>query len=139
MSKTNDELAGEFLTEIKGAIDKHAKAYTTDAFWYQFIVILSAICGLLSLIIGTATNNAVLAGVFGGVTTIGSFLTQTLHCVKAQGWQDRMKAELDGIRIQFVFEHRSAPTPEALSVGGFCVVSGLPAADSASGSVITLP
>jgi hypothetical protein len=69
----------------------------------------------LSLIAGTATNNAVLAGIFGGVTTIGSFLTQTLHCVKAQGWQDRMKAELDGIRVQFVYEHGSAPTPEALA------------------------
>jgi hypothetical protein len=46
---------------------------------------------------------------------MGSILTQTLHCVKAQGWQqDRMKAELDGIRIQFVYEHGSAPTPEAL-------------------------
>jgi len=110
-----EDLAGKFLAEIEAAIDKHAKAYSKDAFWYQFIVVLSAVCGLLSLIIGTATKNAVAAGIFGGVTTIGSFLTQTLHCVKAQGWQDRMKAELDGIRVQFVYEHGSAPTAEALA------------------------
>ena len=103
------------MSEIQAAIDKHAKAYSKDAFWYQFIVVLSAVCGLLSLIIGTATTNAVAAGVFGGVTTIGSFLTQTLHCVKAQGWQDRMKAELDGIRVQFIYEHNSAPSSEALA------------------------
>jgi uncharacterized membrane-anchored protein YhcB (DUF1043 family) len=115
MSTSSEDLAGKFLAEITTAIDKHTKAYSKDAFWYQFIVVLSAVCGLLSLIAGTATNNAVLAGIFGGVTTIGSFLTQTLHCVKAQGWQDRMKAELDGIRVQFVYEHGSAPTPEALA------------------------
>jgi hypothetical protein len=86
-----------------------------DAFGYQFIVIVSAICGLISLIIGTATKNAVVAGIFGGVTTIGSFLTQTLHCVKAQGWQGRMRVELDGIRVQYVYEHGSSPTPEALA------------------------
>src|SRR5260370_39353657 len=89
-----EHLAGEFLTEITTAIDKHTKAYTKDAFWYQFIVVLSAGCGLVSLIAGSATNNAGLARLFGGVTTVGSFLTQTLRCVEAQGWQDLMKAEL---------------------------------------------
>lgn len=115
MLKTNEQLAEEFLAEIKAAIDKHSRAYRKDAFWYQFIVVLSASCGLMSLIFGTAANSAVTAGVFGGVTTIGAFLTQTLHCVKAQGWQDRMKAELEGIRIQYVYEHHSAPTPDALA------------------------
>src|ERR1700682_3616747 len=70
VSKTTEDLAGEFLAEITAAIDNHAKAYTKDAFWYQFIVILSAVCGLLSLIAGTATNNAVLAGIIRRVTTI---------------------------------------------------------------------
>lgn len=110
-----EDLAGKFLAEIEAAIDKHARAYSKDTFWYQFIVVLSAVCGLLSLIAGAAANNAVVAGIFGGVTTIRSFLTPTLHCVKAQGWQDRMKAELDGIRVQFVYEHGSAPSPEALA------------------------
>lgn len=46
---------------------------------------------------------------------MASVLTQTLHCVKAQGWQDRMRAELQGLRIQFVYEHGSAPTADALA------------------------
>lgn len=62
MSKTTEQLASEFLSEIQTAIDKNAKAYSKDAFCYQFIVVLSAVCGLLSLIIGTATKNAVAAG-----------------------------------------------------------------------------
>jgi hypothetical protein len=41
MSKTTEQLAGEFLAEIEGAIDKHANAYSKDARWHQFIVILS--------------------------------------------------------------------------------------------------
>lgn len=115
MTKTHEELATEFLDEITKAIKKHGFAYTKDTTAYQLIVIASAICGFLSLIWGTAYNDAVTAGVFGGVTTIGSVLTQTLHCVKAQGWQDTMRAELEGIRIQFVYEHGSAPTPDALA------------------------
>ena len=114
MPKTTEQLAGEFLAEVEAAIDKHAKAYSKDARWHQLIVILSGACGLLSLAAG-AGGKALLAGVLGGVTTMGSVLTQTLHCVKAQGWQDRMRAELDGIRVQFVYEHGSAPTPEALA------------------------
>lgn len=73
MSTPHDELADQFLAEIEAAIAKHAGAYSKDAFWYQFIVIVSAICSLLSLIIGTATENAVAAGIFGGVTTIDLF------------------------------------------------------------------
>ena len=114
MSTPTEDLAGKFLAEIEAAIDKHAKSYSKDARWHQFIVILSGACGLLSLAAG-AGGKALLAGVLGGVTTMGSVLTQTLHCVKAQGWQDRMRAELDGIRVQFVYEHGSAPTPEALA------------------------
>jgi hypothetical protein len=49
-----EDLAGKFLAEIEAAIDKHARAYSKDTFWYQFIVALSAVCGLLSLIAGTA-------------------------------------------------------------------------------------
>jgi len=109
-----DDLAGKFLAELEAAIGKHSKAYAKDSRWHQFIVILSGACGLFSLAAG-ASGQALLAGVLGGVTTMGSFLIQTLHCVKAQGWQDRMRAELDGIRIQFVYEHASAPTPEALA------------------------
>jgi hypothetical protein len=52
MSKTTEQLAGEFLAEIEAAIDKHAKAYSKDARWHQFIVILSGACGLLSLAAG---------------------------------------------------------------------------------------
>jgi hypothetical protein len=62
MSTLHDELSGKFLAEIEAAIGKHAKANSKDAFWYQFIDVLSAVCGLLSLIIGTATKNAVAAG-----------------------------------------------------------------------------
>jgi len=115
MSAVLEDLNVKFLAEIEAGIIKHRAAYKWDSFWYQGIVITTAICGLLSLMIGTALGSAVWAGVFGGVTTIGSFLTQTLHCVKAQGWQDRMNAELEGIRIQFVFEQNSNPSPEALA------------------------
>lgn len=114
MPVPSDDVASEFLAELKAAIGKHAKAYSKDARWHQFIVIVSGACGLLSLAAG-ASGEALFAGVLGGVTTMASFLIQTLHCVKAQGWQDRMRAELDGIRIQFVYEHASAPTPEALA------------------------
>jgi hypothetical protein len=115
MDKTHEQIAQEFLNELEKAIDEHRRAYWKDAFLYQFIVIASAICGLISLYFGASRGDPVLAGVFGGVTTIGSFLTQTLHCAKAQGWQDHMKTELEGIRVQFVYENASAPTPEALS------------------------
>lgn len=115
MSAAPESLDAKFLAEIEAAIDKHRAAYSWDSFWHQAIIITTAVCGLLSLIAGTAWGSAVSAGIFGGVTTIGSFLTQTLHCVKAQGWQDRMKTELEGIRIQFVYEHKSAPTTEALA------------------------
>ncbi|QOZ33259.1 hypothetical protein [Bradyrhizobium sp. CCBAU 53421] len=114
MLKTPEQLADEFLAKIQAAMDKHAKAYSKDARWHQLIVIVSGACGLLSLAAGSA-GQALLAGVLGGFTTMGSVLTQTLHCVKAQGWQDRMRAELDGIRLQFVYEHGSAPTPDALA------------------------
>jgi hypothetical protein len=106
--------AAPFLKEIEAEIKRHRWAYTKDTTLYQAIVILSAGCGIVSLYLG-ATGNGVAAGVLGGVTTIGSVLTQTLHCVKAQGWQDRFRAELQGIRIQFIYEHGSAPTPEALA------------------------
>lgn len=115
MGKTHEQLAEEFLAEVENGIKEHSWAYWKDAALYQFIVIASAICGLISLYFGASKGDPVLAGVFGGVTTIGSFLTQTLHCAKAQGWQDHMKAELEGIRVQFVYENASAPTPEALS------------------------
>lgn len=109
-----DNLAANFLAEIEAAIGKHANAYAKDARWHQSIVVISGACGLFSLAAG-ASGQALAAGVLGGVTTMGSFLIQTLHCVKAQGWQDRMRAELDGIRIQFLYEHASAPIPEALA------------------------
>ncbi len=114
MSTPNKDLADRFLAEIEAAIRKHAKAYSKDAGLHQSIVIVSAACGLLSLVAGAA-DKAILAGVFGAFTTMASVLIQTLHCVKAQGWQDRMRAELEGIRLQFVYEHGSAPTPEALA------------------------
>jgi hypothetical protein len=113
-STTHEQISAEFLKEIEAAIEKHQKDYGWDTFWYQFIVILSAICGLLSLVAGTAFQSPTIAGIFGGATTIATVLTQTLHCVKAQGWQDRMKTELESIRIQFLYEHGSLPTPEGL-------------------------
>ena len=114
-AKSHETLVSEFLAEINTAIEEHRKAYHWDTFWYQSIVIVSAICGLLSLIFGTAYGDAKLAGVFGGVTTIGTVLTQTLHCVKAQGWQATMKTELEGIRFQLIYEYASAPNPEDLT------------------------
>jgi hypothetical protein len=108
------DLAAEFLAEIETAIRKHQWAYTKDTSLYQVIVITSAACGIISLFLG-ATHHAVAAGVLGGATTVASVLTQTLHCIKAQGWQDRFRAELEGIRIQFIYEHASAPTPEELA------------------------
>lgn len=108
------DLAAEFLMEIEAAIKMHRRAYTKDTSLYQVIVIVSAGCGIVSLFLG-ATDHAVAAGVLGGATTVASVLTQTLHCVKAQGWQDRFRAELEGIRIQFVYEHASAPAPDALA------------------------
>jgi uncharacterized membrane-anchored protein YhcB (DUF1043 family) len=113
-AKSHEVLVDDFLAEISRAIEEHRKAYKWDTFWYQAIVVVSAICGLLSLIFGTAEGNAKLAGVFGGITTIGTVLTQTLHCVKAQGWQSAMKTELEAIRLQLVYEHASTPSPEAL-------------------------
>ena len=115
MSKTHEQLAEEFLEEVERGIRENSWAYWKDASLHQFIVIASAVCGLISLYFGASKGDPVLAGVFGGVTTIGSFLTQTLHCAKAQGWQDHMKTELEGIRVQFVYENASAPTHEALS------------------------
>ena len=108
------DLSAEFLAEIESAIKKHQCAYSKDTGLYQTIVILSAICGIVSLFAG-AMGQSVLAGVLGGATTLASVLTQTLHCVKAQGWQDRMRAELEGIRIQFVYEHGRTPAPDALA------------------------
>jgi hypothetical protein len=108
------DLSAKFLTEIEDAIARHKWAYSKDAGLYQAIVILSAVCGIISLFAG-ATGHSVLAGVLGGATTIATVLTQSLHCVKAQGWQDRMRADLEAIRIQFVYEHQRAPTPEALA------------------------
>lgn len=112
--KTHEQLSAEFLAEIEVAREKHRRAYTKDAFWHQAIVIGSAACGLVSLFVGVQGHGA-LAGALGGATTIASVLTQTLHCVKAQGWQDRMQAELEGIRVQFVYEHGGAPTSDALA------------------------
>jgi hypothetical protein len=112
--KTHEQLAAGFLAEIEAEIKKHGGAYARDAFWHQAIVIGSAACGLVSLFVGVQGHGA-LAGALGGATTIASVLTQTLHCVKAQGWQDRIRAELEGIRIQYVYEHGGAPTPEALA------------------------
>lgn len=114
-TRTHEQLVTDFLTEVETAIRVHTKAYRKDAFWYQLIVVASAICGLLSLILGTAFKSPAIAGIFGGATTIATVLTQTLHCVKAQGWQDRMKSELEAIRLQLVYEHASAPTPEDLA------------------------
>jgi hypothetical protein len=112
--ESHEELAAKFLAEIDTAIQTHQSAYTKDSSLYQIIVIVSAGCGLVSLGLGAA-DHGVAAGVLGGATTAASVLTQTLHCVKAQGWHDRMKSELQGLRIQFVYEHGSAPTPEALA------------------------
>jgi hypothetical protein len=109
-----NDLSAQFLAEIEAAIKKHRRAYSKDSGLYQVIVIVSAVCGIVSLFAG-AMGHSVLAGVLGGATTIASVLTQTLHCVKAQGWQDRMRAELAGIRIQFIYEHGRAPTPDALA------------------------
>lgn len=60
------------------------KKPTRDARWHQSIVVLSGACGLFSLAAG-ASGQALLAGVLGGITTMGSFLIQTLHCVKDAG------------------------------------------------------
>ncbi|MGT2501258.1 hypothetical protein ACVOMS_11285 [Bradyrhizobium guangxiense] len=95
-TRTHEQLVADFLAEIETAIRVHTKAYRKDAFWYQLIVVASAISGLLSLILGTAFKSPAVAGIFGGATTIATVLTQTLHCVKAQGWQDRMKSEARG-------------------------------------------
>ena len=114
-ANSHEALVGEFLAELNTAIETHRKAYTWDTFWYQSIVVASAICGILSLIFGTAANDPKVAGIFGGITTIGTVLTQTLHCVKAQGWQSAMKTELEAIRLQLVYEHASAPSAEALA------------------------
>lgn len=65
--------------------------------------------------IGAGFGEAKWAGFFGGLTTIGTVLTLTLHCVKAQGWQDRMKTEIDAIRLELVYEHGSAPDEEGLA------------------------
>src|ERR1700694_562373 len=114
-AKSYEALVGEFLAEINHAIKTHGKAYKWDTFWYQSIVVASAICGILSLIFGTAAGDPKVAGIFGGINTIGTVLTQTLHCVKAQGWQSAMKTELEAIRLQLVYEHASAPSAEALT------------------------
>jgi hypothetical protein len=111
---TESDLSAQFLGEIEGAIGKHGRDYSKDAGLYQAIIVVSAVCGIVSLFAG-AIGYSVLAGVLGGTTTIASILIQTLHCVKAQGWQDRMRAELEGIRIQFIYEHGGAPTPDALA------------------------
>src|SRR5260370_8473499 len=102
-AKSHEALVAEFFAEINQAIETHRKAYAWDTFWYQLIVVASAICGILSLIFGTAAGDPKVAGIFGGITTIGTVLTQTLHCLKAQGWQSSMKAALEALRLQFVY------------------------------------
>ena len=115
-AKSHEALVAEFLTEINKAIETHSNAYAWDTFWYQSIVVASAICGILSLIFGTAAGDPKVAGIFGGITTIGTVLTQTLHCVKAQGWQSAMKVGLESIKIQLVYEQQaSTPSAEALA------------------------
>lgn len=112
---SHQERVAAFLAELKDAIDLHKASYRWDTFWYQFLVVGSAVAGILSLVFGMWLKQPALAGAFGGLTTIATVLSQTLHCVRAQAWQARMKTEIDGIRLQLVYEHGSSPTPDGLT------------------------
>jgi hypothetical protein len=108
-----------FLQKLDEGIRSHGQARTRDAAMHQFLVIGAALAGFASLVVGLAAQGqhlaSVWAGALGALTSVATVLAQQLHCVRAANWHDRMVAELDNIRDQFLFKFKSQPTDEQLS------------------------
>jgi hypothetical protein len=115
MNSEHETRTAQFLAELTDAIKSHVRRRTWDAGLYQFLVIGAASAGFLSLYVGTVNESAVWAGVIGALTSVATILSQQLHCVKAVNWHERMATELDGIRLQLVYECSSAPDVDQLA------------------------
>jgi hypothetical protein len=81
-----------------------------DATLHQTMVIVSALASVASGIAGLYYENAGLAGAFGTVPAAATLLIQTLQCVRAQNWHERMATGLDGIwrKLEFEIENPSS-------------------------------
>jgi len=79
----------EFLQRLTREIVSHTRWRHWDSGLYQFLVIGSAIAGFFSLWFGLLaanhnnSNYGLAAGVIGALTSVGTILSQQLHCVKA--------------------------------------------------------
>ncbi|MEH2480488.1 hypothetical protein V1282_003845 [Nitrobacteraceae bacterium AZCC 2146] len=108
-----------FLAELITAISSHNTKRWWDAWLYQVLVIGAAIAGFASLTFGMMANGGndygKWAGIIGALTSVATILSQQLHCVKAINWHERMRVELDGIRLQLIYEHQSIPSAAELS------------------------
>ncbi|WP_316233761.1 hypothetical protein [Bradyrhizobium sp. SZCCHNPS2010] len=109
------ERVDNFLAELNEAIASHRRSRRFDSGLYQFLVIGATIAGIASLAVGALLHDGPLAGIIGALTSVATVLSQQLHCVKAQNWHDRMVAEIDGIRLQLLYEHQSSPNEESLA------------------------
>lgn len=81
-----------------------------DAIWHQALVIIAALSSIASGVAGIYYSKAGLAGAFGTVPAAATLLIQTLQCVRAQNWHERMATQIDGIRRKLDFEV-GTPTP----------------------------
>jgi len=111
----------DFLVELTGEMDSHACKRWGDAWLHQSLVIGAAIAGFLSLALGLGLwsdaqhDYRKWAGIVGALTSVATILSQQLNCVKAINWHERMRVELDGIRLQLVYEHESNPNHPQLA------------------------
>ncbi len=110
-----EKRVSDFLSELNKAIASHNCRRRWDSGLYQLLVIGAAVAGFGSLYAGTIGDSAKWAGIIGALTSVATILSQQLHCVKAVNWHDRMAVELDGIRLQLIFEKEMAPTPGELA------------------------
>jgi hypothetical protein len=115
VNSEHDKRMSQFLAELTDSIKSHRRRRKWDSGLYQFLVIGAASAGFLSLYVGTVQGSAVWAGVIGALTSVATILSQQLHCVKAISWHERMATELDGIRLQLVYECNSAPDVDQLA------------------------
>jgi hypothetical protein len=102
------------LEAIKSELSRkatfHRRMRLWDAIWHQGLVIAAALSSIASGVAGLYYGKAGLAGVFGTVPAAATLLIQTLQCVRAQNWHERMAIEIEGIRRKLEFEV-GTPTP----------------------------
>ena len=108
-----------FLEELTDAIKSHKCKRRVDALLHQSLVIGAAIAGFVSLALGLWSDSShdygKWAGIVGALTSVATILSQQLNCVRAINWNERMRVELDGIRLQLVYEHQLTPSPAELA------------------------